>query len=121
MRRTLMALAAASALVVGGALAPNPVQAAGFAAAPYATPSFLRPVQFYGTGPSDDDGRWERRREWREWRERQDEARIGDAARREAWRIEQEREQRRAWWRAQCEQQHGYAPAYGYGGHQRGW
>lgn len=41
---------------------------------------------------------WQQRREWR--RER-DEARIAEAARQEAWRIEQEREERRAWRRAQ--------------------
>lgn len=114
MRRSLMALAA-SALVGAAALAPNHVQAAAAAAAPLATPSFLHPVQFY------DDGRWERRRERQEWRQERDEARIAEAARREAYRIEAEREQRRAWRRERREQQYGYGPAYGYGGHQRGW
>jgi hypothetical protein len=51
-----------------------------------------------------------------EWREQRDEARIADAARREAWRIEQDSEQRRTWRQAQREQQYGYGTGY-----QRGW
>jgi hypothetical protein len=124
-RRSSMAMAAAALLVGATALAPTRAPAASAAAAaaadhaPVAAPQLLHPAQFYGTGPYWGDDGWERRRHWREWRERRDEARIAEAARREAWRIEQEREQRRAWWRAQREQS-GYGPAYGYG-HQRGW
>ncbi len=54
----------------------------------------------------------ERRRQWREWSRQQDEARIAEAARREAMLIEQEREQRRAWWRAKREQEYGYGQGY---------
>ena len=64
--------------------------------------------QGYGGGYGGPD--WQQRREWR--RER-DEARIAEAARQEAFRIQQEREQRWAWHRAQREQFQG--------GYQRGW
>ena len=114
MRRSMMALAAASTIVGAAALAPKPAPAAEFAVAPLAAPSILHPVQFYGGGPHRGDDGWERRRQWREWRQQQDEMRIAEAARREAWRIEQEREQHRAWRRAMREQQYGYGPAYGY-------
>ncbi|MXP65885.1 hypothetical protein E0493_21285 [Roseomonas sp. M0104] len=67
-------------------------------------------VQYWTPAPYD--GGWERRPAWREWRRERDEARIAEAARREAWRIEQEREQRRAW----REQQYGYGRRHG-----RGW
>ena len=66
-------------------------------------------VQYWDQRPYDD--RWERRQQWREWRRDRDEARIAEAARREAWRIEQERDQRRAW-----QHQQGYGPRY-----ERGW
>ncbi len=119
MRRSLMAVAAAGALV-GAAMAPAPAPASPAAAAPVAGSRLFHPVQFYGAGPHWGDDGWERRRQWREWRRERDEARIAEAARREAWRIEQEREQRRAWRRAMREQHYGYGPAYGYG-HHRGW
>lgn len=115
--RGVIALAAA-ALVGAATLAPSPA-----AAAPAAAESPLHPVQFHGATPFHGDDGWERRRQWREWRQERDEARIAEAARREAWRIEAEREQRRAWRRAMREQHgynHGPDPAYGYG-HQRGW
>ncbi len=114
MRRSLMAMAAAAALVGAATLVPTPARAASAAAAPFAAPQSLHPVQFYGAGPCYGDDGWERRRQWREWRRERDEARIAEAARREAWRIEQEREQRRAWRRVMREQQYGYGPAYGY-------
>ena len=126
MRRSLMALAAAATLVGAATLAPTPAPAASAAAAPFAAPQSLHPVQFYGpapfygAGPHYGDHGWERRWQWREWRREPDEAPIADAARREAWRIEQEREQRRVWRRAMREQHYGYGPAYGYG-HHRGW
>jgi hypothetical protein len=73
-------------------------------------------VQYWGAPPYRSDDDWERRRHWRERREQRDEARIAEAARREAWRIEQEREQRRAWRHPEREQRFGYAPGF-----QRGW
>lgn len=73
-------------------------------------------AQYYNqgwNGPSyEDDYRRER---WREMRRARDEARIAEAARREAEQIEAERDQRRAWRRQMREQ--GYAPGYG----QPGW
>ena len=117
--RRMMAMAAAAALVGTVAFAPTTAPAAQAAAAPIATPRLLHPVQFYGAAPFYGDDGWERRRQWREWRQERDEARIAEAARREAYRIEEEREQRRAWRRAQREQ-YGYGPAYGYG-HHRSW
>ena len=120
MRRSVKAMATVAALASAATLAPKPAPAAEAAIAPVASHQLVHPVQFYGAGPHWDDDGWERRRQWREWRERQDEARIAEAARREAWRIEQEREQRRAWRRAQREQHYGYGPVYGYG-YQRGW
>ena len=113
--RRLMAMAAAAVVVGTAALAPAPASAALAATAPLAATGPLQPVQFYGAGPHWGDDGWERRRQWREWRQHQDEARIAEAARREAWRTEQEREQRRAWRRAMREQQYGYGPAYGFG------
>ena len=119
MRRSLMAMAAAAALVGAVTLVPTPAPAGSAAAAPVGAAQFVHPVQFYGAGPPWGDDGWERRRQWREWRAQRDEARIAEAARREAWRIEQEREQRRAWRRAMREQ-YGFGPVYGYG-HHRGW
>ena len=116
MRRSVMALAAAAALVGTTAMAPTSAPAAQPSAVPIAAPESVHPVQFYGAGPHWGDDGWERRRQWREWRQRQDEARIAEAARREAWRIEREREQRRAWRRA-VRGQHGHGPVYGYGQH----
>jgi len=75
------------------------------------------PVQYYAPygAPAWQQGSgWEHRMAWREHRRQEDEARIQDAARREAWRIQQEREQRRVWWHAQREQGHG-------GGYYRSW
>jgi hypothetical protein len=113
MRRSVMTMAAGAALVGAAALAATPAPAASAVAAPVDAPRSLHPVQFYGTGLHWGDDGWERRRQWREWRERRDEARIAEAARREGWRIEREREQRWAWRRAMREQ-------YGYG-HHRSW
>ncbi len=64
-----------------------------------------QPSQYGYAGQGYGQPDWQQRREWR--RER-DEARIAEAARQEAWRIEQEREQRREWRRAQREQFGGY-------------
>ena len=112
MRRAI-ALAAAAVVVGTAALVPTSAIAAQ-AVEPVAAPSFLHPVRFYGAGPHWGGDGWDRRREWR------DEARIAEAARREAYRIEKGREQRRAWRRAMREQQHGSGPSYGYG-YERGW
>jgi Spy/CpxP family protein refolding chaperone len=120
MHRSLMAMAAVAAIVGAATLARTPASAASAAAAPIAAPQLLHPVQFYGAGPHYGDDGWERRRQWREWRRERDEARIAEAARREAYQIEAERQQRRAWRRAQREQQYGYGPTYGYG-HHRSW
>ena len=114
----VMAMAAAAVLVGAATVAPTPAPAAQAAAVPVLAPQSLHPVQFYGAGPYYGDDGWERR-QWREWRRERDEARIAEAARREAWRIEQEREQRRAWRHAMREQ-YGFGPVYGYG-HPRGW
>ena len=107
MRRTTMALAAAAAAAVfaaaGGALAAPPAASAGAPRLP------AEPVQFYQPdyyrpdwrgGPRDfDEYRWQRRQQRRAF----EEERIAEAARREAWRIEQERAERRAWRHAQRE------------------
>ncbi len=55
-------------------------------------------AQGYGSGQPG----WRQRQEWRRAR---DEARIAEAARQEAWRIQQEHEQRREWRRAQWRDQ----------------
>ncbi|HWL84096.1 MAG TPA: hypothetical protein VNR89_24325 [Roseomonas sp.] len=109
MPRTIMSMIAAAALgsVI---LAPLTASAATAKVAPGVPVSAVHMVQYWSPAPYD--GGWERRQAWREWRRERDEARIAEAARREAWRIEQEREHRRAW----REQQYGYAPRYG-----RGW
>lgn len=111
--RGMIAMAAAAALVGAAPSASTPAFAADGGVAAIAPPSLLRPVQFYG-----DD--WERRHR-REWRRERDERRIEESARREAWRIEREREERRAWRRAVRGQHgYGYGPVYGYVGH-RSW
>ncbi len=102
MRRSLIALATLTLLAGAGTGA---AQAGGY----------VEPVQYY-SAPYGAPGRygedhWERRMAWREMRRQQDEMRIQEAARREAWRIQQEREQRRAWWHAQ--QGYGYGGGYG--------
>ncbi|MFZ6763193.1 hypothetical protein [Pseudoroseomonas sp. WGS1072] len=104
MRRFGFALAASVALSAA-IMAPS-----GASAAPVATISAggagaVHRVQYWDQRPYD--GGWERRQQWREWRRERDEARIAEAARREAWRIEQEREQGRAW-----RHQSGYGPRY---------
>lgn len=108
MRRIVMVAAAAVAasMVVLTPVQASPALMADVTAIPPAEPFN---VQYWDPRPYD--GGWKRRQQWREWRREQDEARIAEAARREAWRIEQEREQRRAW-----RQYHGYGPRY-----DRGW
>ncbi len=102
------------ALAASVALSAVTMALSGASAAPVATISAgeaggVHQVQYWDQRPYD--GEWERREQSREWRRERDEARIAEAARREAWRIEQEREQRRAW-----RHQSGYGPRYG-----RGW
>ena len=108
MRRSWMALLAAPLLC---AAVSTPGPAAARDGTP-AGPGYV-PVQYYGAQPYPDGGGWERRREWQDMHRDRDEARIAEAARREAWRIEQEREQRRAWRRAEREQ-YGYGPPLRY-------
>ena len=99
MHRSLFALATLAFLGIAS-IAPRPAEAG----------QDPRLVQWYGPqgGPGwHYDQGWERRRAWREWRHAEDEARIAEAARREAWRIQQEREQRRAWRHAQRQQWYG--------------
>ncbi|ONG51104.1 hypothetical protein BKE38_16865 [Pseudoroseomonas deserti] len=114
MRRIVIAAMAAtlvaSSLTLGApgaAAAPLP-----FVAPPGMVPPGMALAAQYQTvqywDPRGYDNGWERRQQWRAWRREQDEARIAEAARREAWRIEQEREQRRAW-----RHQNGYGPRHG--------
>jgi hypothetical protein len=91
------------------ALVPLSASAAPIVNAPGDWAGAVHNVQYWD--PRAYDGGWGRRQQWREWRRERDEARIAEAARREAWRIEQEREQRRAW-----RHQYGYGPRY-----ERGW
>ncbi len=111
MRKTTMTMIAAATLGFA-ALIPASGSAFPSAVAPVASPEAVRTVQYWGTGPQFWNDGWERRRQWREWRQQRDAARISEVARREAWRIEQEREQHRAWWRTQRGQQYGYTPGY---------
>ena len=103
MRRWAMAGLAVAAL--GGTAARVPRAAAAAAAAAAAQVSLdaalLHTAQYYGERPYRGD--WGPRHRWREQRRAHDEARIAEAARREAYRIEQERMQRRAWRHAQRE------------------
>jgi hypothetical protein len=99
-----------TAIALGAvALAPSGALAAPVGSILAGEAGTIHRVQYWDQRPYD--GRWERRQQWREWRRERDEARIAEAARREAWRIEQEREQRRAW-----RYQNGYGPRY-----ERGW
>ena len=92
MRRPLIALAALG--LIGAAASPAQAWQTYHPA----------PVQYYAPGyhaPGWQHDRWERRQAWRAHRRAEEAARIEEAARREAWRIEQEREARRAWRHAQ--------------------
>ncbi len=97
MRRWTMAALAVAAL--GGTAAQVPSTAAAAQVSPDA--ALLHTTQYYGERPYRGD--WEPRHRWREHRRAHDEARIAEAARREAYRIEQERMQRRAGRHAQRE------------------
>ena len=92
MRRWTMAALVAAAL--GGAAAPP--SAAAVAAAPGVPrdAALTHSVQYYGERHYGGD--WGPRHRWREHRRARDEARIAEAARREAYRIQQERAYRRA-------------------------
>jgi hypothetical protein len=96
------ALAALAVAALGGTAARVP-SAAAAAAAAHVSPdaALLHTAQYYGERPYRGD--WRPRHRWREQRRAHDEARIAEAARREAYRIEQERMQRRAWRHAQRE------------------
>ena len=59
-------------------------------------------VQYYGDYREPyGRGNWSGRHQWQERRRARDEARIAEAARREAYEIERERADRRAWRHAQ--------------------
>ncbi len=92
MRRWTMAALVVAAL--GGAAATP--SAAVVAAAPGVArdAALLHNAQYYGERPYGGD--WGPRHRWREHRRARDEARIAEAARREAYRIQQERAYRRA-------------------------
>ena len=92
MRRWTMAALVVVAL--GGAAAPP--SAAAVAAAPGVSrdTALLHTAQYHGERHYRGD--WGPRHHWREHRRARDEARIAEAARREAYRIEQERAYRRA-------------------------
>ena len=100
MRRMRMALAAAAVLAAtGGALAAPPI-----ASPEQPRHAAAEQVQYYQhpdwRGPRDFEAeRWHRRQQRRAY----EEERIAEAARREAWRIERERSERRAWRHAQRE------------------
>ena len=100
MRKTMLLVTAGLGLTI---LTPFAGSAAPRAIAPVVPLETVRTVQYWVAGPQNADEDWERRRQWREWRRQQDEARIAEAARREAMQIKQEREQHRAWWRAKRE------------------
>ena len=87
-------------------LVSNNASAAQAAPQPSASAVPAQMVQYY-VQPRHYDDDWERRRYWREQRRARDDARIAEAARREAYRIEQERMQRRAWRHAE-RQRYGY-------------
>jgi hypothetical protein len=116
MRRWMMA--AMVAAVLGGAAAEAPsASAAGTPSSISRDAALLHTAQYYGERRYGAD--WGLRHGWREHRRAEEEARIAEATRREAWRIEREREHRREWRLTQREQ-HGYGPAYRYG-HHRAW
>lgn len=100
MRRTMAALAAAAVLATTGGVLAAP-RIASPETPRYAT---AERVQYYQhpdwRGPRDFEGeRWSRRQQRRAY----EDERIAEAARREAWRIEPERAERRAWRHAQRE------------------
>jgi hypothetical protein len=90
---TAVALAIVAAALCGGLLRLTPEA--------NATASQTRPSSAVTEAPTagqyyQDPDDWRRREYRRERRRAEEQARIEDAARREAWRIEQERAQRRA-------------------------
>ncbi|MBR0663856.1 hypothetical protein GXW71_05735 [Roseomonas hellenica] len=112
MRRiTIPTATAALALLIGASAAH-----AGSGLRPAAPAGQALTVQYQVVPGADDMTEWERRRQWREMRQARDQARIEEAARREAQRIEEERQERRARWRArrEAEAQYGYAPGSSY-------
>jgi hypothetical protein len=108
MRTSMLATIGAAGLSLA-ALVPVHASAAAAAIARLNTTQALHSVQYWGAGPQPGYEGWQQRRQWRQ---QQDEARVAEAARREAMQIEREREQRRAWHRAQREHQYGYGPGY---------
>jgi hypothetical protein len=101
MRKTTMAVMALAAALGGGAVMPTGAEAAQLVARREMVHSAAQPVQYYGDHRPNDRGGWGGRHHWREHRRARDEARIAEAARREAYQIERERAERRAWRQAQ--------------------
>ncbi len=97
MRRWTMAALVMAAL--GGTAAQVPSAAAAAHVSPGA--ALLHTAHYYGERPYRGD--WGPRHRWREHRRAHEEARIAEAARREAYRIQQERAYYRAARHAQSE------------------
>src|SRR5690349_15615416 len=104
MRKSMLATAVTAGLGVP-TLAPAHASTFPAVIAPLDAAQAIHSIQYWGAGPQAGYEGWQQRRQSRQ---QQDEARVAEAARREAMQIEREREQRRAWHRAQREQQYGY-------------
>jgi hypothetical protein len=97
MRRTLMAATMAAALAAASSALAAP-RIGTFGASGHA----VEQVQYYPDWHARRN--WDGRHgHWREQRRAYEDERIAEAARREAWRIERERAERRAWRHAQRE------------------
>jgi hypothetical protein len=101
MRRMTMAVMALVAALGGAAVLPTGAEAAQPVTRAEMGQPPVQPVQYYGDHRPYDGGGWASRHHWREHRRARDEARIAEAARREAYQIERERAERRAWRQAQ--------------------
>ncbi len=110
MRRWTMAALVASTL---GCAAVAPVVGASTAQAGSGIlrdAASLHTVQYYGERRYG--GGWERRQHRQAHRRARDDARIAAAARREAYRIREERAQRRAWRHGGRPERYGYYRSY---------
>ena len=105
-------MTAVIAATLGGmaGLLPSPASATQATTLVGGSRHLAQPAQYSGEQRRYDGG-WDQRREWREHRRAREEARIAEAARREAYRIEQERAERRAWRHVQPERD-GYYRGY---------
>jgi hypothetical protein len=107
MRRWAMAALVVAAL--GGTAAAPSASAAAAAPGVSREAAMLHAAQYYGERPYRGD--WGPRHRWREHRRAHDEARIAEAARREAYRIQQGRAYRHA---ARHARRDHYGPYRGY-------